>query len=96
MIACIALILFYHILQTELDSMFNEEQLMEYNNGKISRLFQMKENKVPVRDSTNNNFVPVSGKAVTFYTKKYMKWLAHLGFGMTKKGRQERSLIFVK
>ena len=45
-----ALILFYNILQTELDSMFNEEQLMEYNNGKILRLFQMKENKVPVRD----------------------------------------------
>ena len=69
---------------------------MEYNNDKISRLFQMKENKVPVRDFTNKNFVPVPGKAATSDTRKYMEWLAHLGFGMTKKRRQERSLIFVK
>ena len=43
---------------------------MEYNNGKILRLFRMKENKVPVRDFTNNNFVPVPGKAVTSDTGK--------------------------
>ena len=65
----------------ELDSMFNEEQLMEYNNAKILCLFRMKESEVPVRDFTNNNLVPVPGKAVTSDTKKYIKWLADLGFG---------------
>ena len=65
----------------ELDSMLNEEQLMEHNNAKILCLFRMKENKVPVQDFTNNNFVPVPGKAVTSDTKKYINWLANLGFG---------------
>ena len=96
MIACIAIISFYHIFQMELDSMFNEEDILEDKNGKILRLFRIKENEVPVRDFTNNNLVPVPGKATASDAKKYMKWLAHLGFGKTKKGRQERSLIFVK
>ena len=52
----------------------------------------MKEDSVPVQGFTNNNFITVPGKAVA----SNIKWLAHSGFGMTKKGRQERSLIFVK
>ena len=52
----------------------------------------MKEDSVPVRGFTNNNLITVPGKAVA----SDIKWLAHSGFGMTKKGRQERSLIFVK
>ena len=76
--------------------MFNEEQIMEDKNGKILHLFKMKMIEVPVRDSANNNSVPVPEKAVASDFKKYMKWLAHLRFGKTKKGRQERSLIFVK
>ena len=64
MIVRIAIILFYHIFQMELDSMFNEEELLEDKNGKIIHLFRIKENEVPVRDFTNNNLVPVPGKAV--------------------------------
>ena len=40
----------------------------------------MKENEVPVRHFTDNNLVPVPGKATASDAKKYMKWLAHLGF----------------
>ena len=69
----------------ELDSMFNEEDILEDKNGKILRLFRIKENEVPVRDFTNNNLVPVPGKATASDAKKYMKWLAHLGFGKTSK-----------
>ena len=59
---------------------------MEYNNGKILRLFRMKENKVPVRDFTNNNFVPVPGKAVISNTKNY-KAAGPFGIWKDKEGK---------
>ena len=73
--------------------MFSKADIMEDRKRKIVRMFKMEEDELTVRDLANNNLVPVPGKATAEDTKKYMLWLAHLGFGKVKPGKQKNNPI---
>jgi len=78
----------------DLDSMFNEKDIMADPKRQLVRLFKMKETELITRDFANNGLVPVQGKATAEQAKNFIKWLVHLGFGIMKQGKQRRSVVF--
>ena len=74
--------------------MFNKADIMEdKKKRKLVRMFKMVGEALTVRHFTNNNLVPMPGKASAEDTKKYMLWLPHLGFGKVKPGQQKNNPI---